>query len=205
MHRAHIWVRGWTVAAGTGGRSDCRKQPLLAELVERLGRVPHRDDAPSFLDRPTDVKLAPFRKLVTTHHLRGNRVVHLRGKAGSNDRHDNCHPEGKAWYRAIYDGEEPVGFVMLSWDVTPVPGKIIGPWFLWKLLIAERHQRRGCGRAALLEVIEIVRNAGATELLTSYTTGEGEPWPFYERLGFVPTGERDDAGEVILSLDASRR
>ena len=35
-----------------------------------------------------------------------------------------------------------------------------------------------------------MRNAGATELLTSYTTGEGEPWPFYERLGFVPTGER---------------
>ena len=116
-----------------------------------------------------------------------------------------AYPEAKAWHRAIYDGEEPVGFVMLSWDVTPVPGKIIGPWFLWKLLIDERHQRRGYGRAALLEVIEIVRNAGATELLTSYTTGDGEPWPFYERLGFVPTGERDDAGEVILSLDVSRR
>jgi diamine N-acetyltransferase len=115
------------------------------------------------------------------------------------------YPEAKAWYRAIYDGEEPVGFVMLSWDVTPVPGKIIGPWFLWKLLIDERHQRHGYGRAALLQVAEIVRNAGAVELLTSYTTGEGEPWPFYERLGFVPTGERDDAGEVILSLDLARR
>jgi diamine N-acetyltransferase len=115
------------------------------------------------------------------------------------------YPEAKAWYRAIYDGEEPVGFVMLSWDVTPVPGTIIGPWFLWKLLIDERHQRHGYGRAALLQVAEIVRNAGAVELLTSYTTGEGEPWPFYERLGFVPTGERDDAGEVILSLDLARR
>jgi diamine N-acetyltransferase len=113
-------------------------------------------------------------------------------------------PEAKAWYRAIYDAGEPVGFVMLSWDVTPVPGEIIGPWFLWKLLIDERHQRRGCGRAALRQVVEIVRNAGATELLTSYTTGEGEPRPFYERLGFVPTGERDAAGEVILSLDLSR-
>jgi diamine N-acetyltransferase len=111
------------------------------------------------------------------------------------------YPEGNAWYRAIYSGEEPVGFVMLSWDVTPVPGVIIGPWFLWKLLIDERHQRRGYGRAALRQVVEIVRNAGATELLTSYTIGEGEPWPFYERFGFVPTGERDAAGEVILSLD----
>lgn len=114
------------------------------------------------------------------------------------------YPEANAWYRAIYAGEEPVGFVMLSWDVTPVPGEIIGPWFLWKLLIDERHQRHGYGRAALRQVVEIVRNAGATELLTSYVTGDGEPWPFYERLGFLPTGERDAAGEVILSLDLSR-
>jgi diamine N-acetyltransferase len=114
------------------------------------------------------------------------------------------YPEAKAWYRAIYQGEMPVGFVMLSWDVTPVPGTIIGPWFLWKLLIDERHQRRGYGRAALAEVVEIVREAGATELLTSYVTGAGEPWPFYERFGFVPTGERDAVGEIILSLDLSR-
>jgi diamine N-acetyltransferase len=114
------------------------------------------------------------------------------------------YPEAKAWYRAIYAGEEAVGFVMLSWDVTPVPGEIIGPWFLWKLLIDDRHQRHGYGRAALRQVVEIVRNAGAMELSTSYTTGEGEPWPFYERFGFVPTGERDNAGEVILSLDLSR-
>jgi diamine N-acetyltransferase len=115
------------------------------------------------------------------------------------------YPEANAWYRAIYADEEPVGFVMLSWDVTPVPGVIIGPWFLWKLLIDERHQRRGYGRAALRQVVEIVRNAGATELLTSYTTGDGEPWPFYERFGFLPTGERDAAGEVILSLDLQGR
>jgi hypothetical protein len=55
----------------------------------------------------------------------------------------------------------------------------------------------------LRQVVELVRNAGATELLTSYTTGDGEPWPFYERFGFVPTGERDEAGEIILSLDLS--
>jgi len=37
----------------------------------------------------------------------------------------------------------------------------------------------------------IVRDARAHELLTSYSTGKGEPWPFYERLGFAPTGELD--------------
>ena len=36
-------------------------------------------------------------------------------------------PEGSPWYRAVYLDGEPVGFVMLSWDVTPRPPDIIGP------------------------------------------------------------------------------
>jgi hypothetical protein len=32
-----------------------------------------------------------------------------------------------------------VGFVMVSWNVEPQPPEIIGPWFLWKLLIDQRH------------------------------------------------------------------
>jgi diamine N-acetyltransferase len=49
-------------------------------------------------------------------------------------------PEGNPWYRAIYAADQPVGFVMLSWNVTPDPPRIIGPWFLWKLLIDERSR-----------------------------------------------------------------
>jgi diamine N-acetyltransferase len=43
-----------------------------------------------------------------------------------------------------------------------------------------------------------VRDQGATELLTSCVPGDGGPTGFYARLGFVPTGELDPAGEVIL-------
>lgn len=107
--------------------------------------------------------------------------------------------EAKPWYRAIYAGV-PVGFVMLSWNVTPDPPRIIGPWFLWKLIIDQRHQRRGYGRDAVRLVSDLVRAEGATELLTSYVQGDGEPWPFYRSLGFRPTGDLDENDEVILSL-----
>jgi diamine N-acetyltransferase len=108
-------------------------------------------------------------------------------------------PEAAPWYRAIYADDEPVGFVMLSWDTPPAPG-ILGPYFLWRILIDRHHQRQGFGREALAQVIELVRADEARELLTSYHPGEGEPWPFYRRFGFEPTGEIDD-GEIVLRLD----
>src|ERR1700691_4538650 len=39
----------------------------------------------------------------------------------------------------------PVGFVMISWEVEPQPPEIIGPWFLRRLLIDQRHQGHGHG------------------------------------------------------------
>jgi GNAT superfamily N-acetyltransferase len=109
-------------------------------------------------------------------------------------------PEGKPWYRAIFVNGQPVGFLMLSWNVTPEPPRIIGPWFLWKLLIDERHQHRGYGREAVGRVAEIVRAKGAGELLTSCIPGDEGPELFYRRLGFAPTGDLDENGEIILTL-----
>ena len=112
-------------------------------------------------------------------------------------------PEGNPWYRAIYAGNQPVGFVMLSWDVTPDPPRIIGPWFLWKLLIDERHQGCGYGSEAVRLVATIARDHGASELLTSFVAGERSPESFYRQIGFVPTGEQDEKGEKVLALRLS--
>ena len=109
-------------------------------------------------------------------------------------------PQGNPWFRAVFEDEEPVGFVMLSWDVEPQPPDINGPWFLWKLLIDHRQQGKGYGREVVRQIVELVRGEGATELLTSHTPGEGGPAGFYARLGFVPTGELDPDGEIILRL-----
>jgi diamine N-acetyltransferase len=110
------------------------------------------------------------------------------------------HPEAKPWYRAAYDGDTPVGFVMLSWDLVPDPPTLLGPWFLWKLIIDARRQGRGYGREILRLVTDLVRAEGATELLTSHVAGDGGPAGFYARLGFTPTGAVDPEGEIILRL-----
>jgi diamine N-acetyltransferase len=116
------------------------------------------------------------------------------------------YPEACARYWGLYDIDEqqPVGFVMVSdgipEDVLAADPTLVGPYFLWRLLIDERHQRRGYGTAALDAVVAYVRARGGTRLLTSYTLGEGSPGPFYARYGFEPTG-RVVEGEPVLELE----
>ena len=102
--------------------------------------------------------------------------------------------EPKAWFRAIYADETPVGFVMLYDD----PEK--PEYFLWRYMLDSRYQKMGFGRQALLLFIDHVRSRpNATELLTSYVPGEGSPGPFCLGLGFVETGEVED-GENVVKL-----
>jgi len=108
------------------------------------------------------------------------------------------HPE--AWYRAIYVGDEPAGFVMLEDHSLDIPTPAKPEVSLWRLMIDSRFQGQGVGRAAMLQVIEHVRRKGVfTSLHTSYVPGEGCPEPFYRGLGFQPTGEMDGQ-EVVLRL-----
>lgn len=99
-----------------------------------------------------------------------------------------------AWFRAIYAGEIPIGFIMLADD----PDK--PEYFLWRLMIDAHHQGKGFGRRAVEQLIDYVKSRpGATELLVSYVPGEGSPRDFYLELGFQDTG-RVEEGEVILRL-----
>ena len=77
---------------------------------------------------------------------------------------------------------------------------MVGPWFLWKLIIDERQQGRGYGADVVQQVAALVRAEGATELLTSYEPRPRGPAGLYPRLGFVPTGEMDGDGEVVFRL-----
>jgi diamine N-acetyltransferase len=98
-----------------------------------------------------------------------------------------------SWFRAIYAGETPVGFVLLDDD----PAKSF--YALWRFMIDARFQRNGFGKRALELAIEYVKTRpGAKVLLTSCVLGEGSPEKFYKKMGFIPTGETDEDGEVIM-------
>ena len=101
-----------------------------------------------------------------------------------------------AWFRAIYAGETPVGFLMLE-DRAGAPEV-----FLWRFMVDQRYQEHGFGRRALQLVLEHVRARPGTSALTlSHVPGDGNPGPFYQRLGFVHTGERDPDGELLMRLE----
>jgi diamine N-acetyltransferase len=89
-----------------------------------------------------------------------------------------------AWFRAIYADDVPVGFVMLYLDQDkPLYG-------VWRFMVDQEHQRKGYGGEAMRQVIEYVKSLPkAGELVVSYGPGERNPSPFYERFGFVDTGE----------------
>lgn len=107
------------------------------------------------------------------------------------------HPE--AWFRAVYAGDRPVGFVMLEdSSLLPSPPAELEV-ALWRFMIDASQQRKGYGRAALRLVIDAVRqrHPGLRTFYTSCVPGPQSPRPFYESLGFVFTGDRVDREEVL--------
>lgn len=110
---------------------------------------------------------------------------------------------------SVHDGEQLVGFVMIS-DGIPAEtlaadDDIIGPYYLWRLLVDEVYQARGYGVATIDAVVAYLRTRpGADILWTSCGRGDGTPQPFYEHYGFVATGEIK-WDEVVLRLDLDER
>ena len=104
----------------------------------------------------------------------------------------------EAWYRAIYLGEDPVGFVMLEDESLRSPPPEVPKVGVWRFMIDAKFQGRGIGKVALLHVIDHVRRTGLFETLQlSYVPGPGCPEPFYLSLGFHHTG-KVEGNEVVL-------
>lgn len=105
-----------------------------------------------------------------------------------------AHFSDKAWFRGIYEGDNPVGFLMLEDD----PAK--PEYYLWRFMIDARYQGNQFGRRAMELLIDhVAQRPNASELLTSVVQKKGGPQEFYEKLGFRLTGDYED-GEAMMSL-----
>jgi diamine N-acetyltransferase len=110
-------------------------------------------------------------------------------------------PRAKPRMWSVHDGDQLVGFAMISDNIEQLDEDFVGPYFLWRLLIDEQFQGRGYGAATIDAVVDYLRSCpNATVLYTSCAAGDGSPQGFYLRYGFVLTGEVK-WGEDILALD----
>lgn len=107
---------------------------------------------------------------------------------------------GGTWHPlGLYADGVMVGFAMRAYDRDEDSHWIGG------FLIDHRHQRRGHGRAAMLAILDHLRDEhGATTFALSYQPDNAVARRLYASLGFEETGEQED-GELIARLPRSHR
>jgi len=104
-----------------------------------------------------------------------------------------------AWPRAVFLGNEPIGFVMLDRFPKDLPGADMPVYFLWRLMVSAPHQGHGYGKQILDLLVEKCRKDGRKYLYTSCDREEPMPYAFYMAYGFEDTGVFED-DELILRL-----
>ncbi len=98
---------------------------------------------------------------------------------------------------ALYAENKPVGFAMYCIDESD------REYWIYRLMIDQRHQGRGYGRAAMLLLIDRIRSEMDEQRHRIFISFEPEnvvAKSLYESLGFVPDG-RVEYGEIVYRLD----
>ena len=91
--------------------------------------------------------------------------------------------------RAVYAGDEPVGFLM--YDASDREALI------YRFMIDRRHQGKGYGRAALVLALDEIRALPQVRKVSiSYMPDNAIAKAFYASLGFVEVG-LDEDGEMM--------
>jgi diamine N-acetyltransferase len=102
---------------------------------------------------------------------------------------------------AVYDGDTIVGYVGLLSD----PGTV-GDYWIDDIMIDQRYQRRGYGRAAMIEAIKFLRAGWARckAIRLSCHRNNRNAAALYLGLGFRKTARFNHAGEPIYELNGEQ-
>lgn len=154
-----------------------------------------------------EITKANFRAVIDLDMLDGQR-----GNVSSNARSlCEAHYSEDAWCRAVYSGDTPVGFLMMSiWDPEA--------WYcIWRFMIDSRYQGMGFGAAAVRLAIAHVREnhppAKLLRLMSASPEGkdphngkpgveaEYSPYQFYYKLGFRDIEPIDEWKEIEMGMN----
>ena len=93
---------------------------------------------------------------------------------------------------AIYHDDEMVGFILYGIDPDNNQMEIS------RLMVDQRYQGKGCGRAAMTQLLEIIRqDASLSVVYISFVPENKNAEALYLSLGFEHTGEIKD-GELVM-------
>ena len=96
---------------------------------------------------------------------------------------------------AIYNDEEPVGFMMLDEDLEE------RCLVIWRIMFPKEHQNKGYGTAAIKKIVELARESGKYDfMILDYVSENKIAEHVYTKIGFRPTGEESN-GEIVLRMD----
>jgi len=99
---------------------------------------------------------------------------------------------------AVYHEDEMVGFLMYGFDTDEEH------FYLGRLMIDEKHQGKGYGKAATLAVIERMKqNEDCREIYLSFVPENIGAEKLYTSVGFERTGKISEDGEVIMKFSLS--
>lgn len=105
---------------------------------------------------------------------------------------------GYAFPFGIFDGDVPVGFLMVGYDTDDdwedAPAIAKGNYNLWRLMIDKRYQHQEYGKRAVQLALDFIRTypCGEAEYCwLSYEPDNAVAQRLYSSFGFVETGEMD--------------
>ncbi|QUW19932.1 GNAT family N-acetyltransferase [Agrococcus sp. Marseille-Q4369] len=99
-----------------------------------------------------------------------------------------------AWQRVVFDGDEPVAFVMANFD--PEVDREEYRSSILRMYVAGDAQRRGVGSYTVEQVAEEAKRLGFEHLFAVWEEGDLGPGKFFQAVGFEIIGE-NEYGEAI--------